>query len=970
MVKNMATITENQGDASADTGTRYALSVGDTFQGRLDSIDDVDWIRVELSAGTNYDFNLNGEISLGFDIYDSAGNYLASGNQSNFGPKLTGSPDVSDTYYIAVKGRDNDSAGDYELSLDVHLITTGSYDEIADYLTDGSFEWAGAPSFAFDIEPGGAITVGITALPRVGQQLARLALEAWTSVTGIGFEFVDGDSAQITFVDDEEGAFSEGVIGDDGVISSYVNISPDFVSEAGIGSYSVYVYMHEIGHALGLGHPGPYNAVTVSFGVHNIFLIDSWQATILSGISQTQNTYINASDALPVTPMIADIIAIQNLYGVPTDIRTGDTVYGYQSNVDGYLGRFFELWTEKETPVNGYQSNVDGYLGWLFELWTEKENPFSSDVNVGPHSAPALADLDGDSDFDLVIVAESGNIIYYLENTGTATSPSFTQRTGAANPLDGFSGGYNGTPALADLDGDADPDLVVVAEDGAIYYFENTGTATSPGFTQRTGAANPLNGVAVDSYSTATFVDLDGDSDPDIIVGKGDGAIDYYENTGTATSPGFTQRTGAANPLDGVAVGTVIAPVVIDLDVDGDPDLVVVVENGAILYYENTGTATSPNFTERAGATNTLEGVYLGYYGALTFADLDGDGDHDLIATTQSSTVDYYENTGTLTQPEVVNQNLVPAALTLIDNGGNDTLDLRTDTADQRVDLHPEGISDVYGLVGNLVIARDTVIENYIAGAGDDVVTGNSAANSLEGRNGNDVLHGLEGDDKLYGGAGADMLNGGPGEDYAYYLDSAVGVLVRLHNAQAVKYGDAEGDTLIDIEHLVGSEHNDILAGDGEDNILEGRNGDDVLYGGPAGGDDRMYGGSGDDRIFGGKGNDILTGGEGNDYLKGGPGEDTFIVDGDDMDVLYGGPEQDTFQFFPSNLGGGSIRDFNDGEDVIDLTEFTGINSMDDLDIVSHGDNVLIELSGSDYLTTIILSDFDVNNLDATDFLF
>ena len=263
--------------------------------------------------------------------------------------------------------------------------------------------------------------------------------------------------------------------------------------------------------------------------------------------------------------------------------------------------------------------------------------------------------------------------------------------------------------------------------------------------------------------------------------------------------------------------------------------------------------------------------------------------------------------------------------------------------------------------------------------ADNDTLTGTTGADTINGRDGNDILHGLGGNDtlngdggndKLYGGAGADTLNGGPGDDYAYYLDSDVGVLVRLHAAHAVKYGEAEGDTLTGIEHLVGSEHNDILAGDGEDNILEGRNGDDVLYGGPAGGDDRMYGGNGDDRIFGGKGNDILTGGEGNDFLKGGPGEDTFIVDGDDMDVLYGGTEKDTFQFFPSNLGGGSIRDFNDGEDVIDLTEFTDINSMDDLDIVSHGDNVRIELSGTDYLTTIILSDFDLNNLDNSDFLF
>ena len=345
-----------------------------------------------------------------------------------------------------------------------------------------------------------------------------------------------------------------------------------------------------------------------------------------------------------------------------------------------------------------------------------------------------------------------------------------------------------------------------------------------------------------------------------------------------------------------------------------------------------------------------------------------------------SSEFRYFENGGTDAEPEFILPEQLggPAALTLYDTGGTDTLDLRTDWDDQRIDLRPEGISDVYGLIGNLVIARDVLIENVVAGHGNDVVIGNTAVNRLEGRAGDDVLEGAAGadtldggpgndtaaytesnagvavrlltgagqrghaegdtltaienitgsahrdylggdaganilnggpgddglrgsagDDILEGGAGADTLDGGPGDDYAYYLDSGVGVLVRLHNARAVKYGEAEGDTLIDIEHLVGSEHNDILAGDGEDNILEGRNGDDVLYGGPAGGDDEMYGGNGDDRIFGGKGNDILTGGEGNDYLKGGPGEDTFIIDGDDMDVLYGGTEKDTYQFLP-----------------------------------------------------------------------
>ena len=166
-----------------------------------------------------------------------------------------------------------------------------------------------------------------------------------------------------------------------------------------------------------------------------------------------------------------------------------------------------------------------------------------------------------------------------------------------------------------------------------------------------------------------------------------------------------------------------------------------------------------------------------------------------------------------------------------------------------------------------------TEIENVIGSDYGDVLWGDGGANRLEGGEGNDELRGNDGNDKLYGGAGADTLNGGSGDDYAYYLDSAVGVLVRLHNANAVKYGEAEGDTLIDIEHLVGSNHNDVSwPGMVKITMLDGGDGDDVLYGGPAGGDDRMYGGNGNDRIFGGKGNDILTGGEGNDYLKGGPG--------------------------------------------------------------------------------------------------
>ena len=289
------------------------------------------------------------------------------------------------------------------------------------------------------------------------------------------------------------------------------------------------------------------------------------------------------------------------------------------------------------------------------------------------------------------------------------------------------------------------------------------------------------------------------------------------------------------------------------------------------------------------------------------------------------------------------------------------------------------GADIIDGISGNDILEGLAGDDMLNGGSGNDVLDGGTGADMLEGGadddrldggDGNDTLRGGAGDDTLSGGAGADMLDGGAGGDYASYQDSPRGVLVRLHNASAVRFGDAEGDTLTGIEHLVGSQYNDTLAGDGKDNILRGENGNDILYGGPAGGDDMMYGGNGDDQIFGGRGDDVLTGGAGNDIMKGGPGEDVLVADGDYMDILYGGPDNDRFQFFPSDLGGGVIRDFADGEDVIDLSGFSGISSMNDLDVVSFGNNVRIELEGTDYLTTIILPDFDSANLDNSDFMF
>ena len=244
-------------------------------------------------------------------------------------------------------------------------------------------------------------------------------------------------------------------------------------------------------------------------------------------------------------------------------------------------------------------------------------------------------------------------------------------------------------------------------------------------------------------------------------------------------------------------------------------------------------------------------------------------------------------------------------------------------------------------------------VEHLIGSGHDDVLAGSRGANWLFGLAGNDALDGREGDDWLEGGAGADLLRGGAGIDVVSYRASGTGVTVRLHSG-ALSGGDAEGDRFVgfelieyrdaegemqqrevpDIEDLVGSAFDDILAGDLRDNRLDGGAGNDTLYGGPGGGADLLRGGPGDDLLYGGIGDDALEGGPGADLLRGGAGDD----------VLYGGPGADIFVFAPGD-GNDYISDFRFGVDRIDLTSFEDIRSLDVLNTSEREGDLVIDLS-------------------------
>ncbi len=338
---------------------------------------------------------------------------------------------------------------------------------------------------------------------------------------------------------------------------------------------------------------------------------------------------------------------------------------------------------------------------------TGSSNPLDSQ-SAGSASAPALGDLDGDGDLDLV-AGEQGGALLYFRNTGSAVSPAFAAATGASNPLPGQDLGSNSNPALGDLDGDGDLDLVVGELAGSFLVFENTGSATSPKFIQRTGAANPLAGAGLpgDSApsfgdydgdgdvdlaagqsngvfaafehlggklvprtgtanplagatlagdSAASFGDLDGDGDRDLVAGQFDGTFRFFRNTGSAASPAFAEQTGAANPLDGRDVGDSAIPALADLDADGRIDLVAGASDGTFRYFRNTGGLATPAFTELTGASNPLNTQDVGGRAAPSLADLDADGDLDLFAGVDDGTLRYYRNTGSAAAPAFAEQ--------------------------------------------------------------------------------------------------------------------------------------------------------------------------------------------------------------------------------------------------------------------------------------------------------------------------
>lgn len=291
---------------------------------------------------------------------------------------------------------------------------------------------------------------------------------------------------------------------------------------------------------------------------------------------------------------------------------------------------------------------------------------------------PVLADLDGDGDLDLIYGTYGDNYAVnyaYQENIGTPTAPDFGPRQ--INPFGLDMATDRITTQLVDLDGDGDLDVfeagfnygltdVAPVGDPLIVYWENTGTATEPAFAAP--QLNPWNLATPDveiNAIVASFGDLDGDGDLDLIAfsdtgenNEGSPRIYFYENnTPEGGAISFAAPVVSPFGITDVNIISRVPDVLADLDGDGDLDLFgsdIGPGPGpggsyytfASVFIENTGSATEPAFAAPVvGGSDGIDSlINEDAVVRNALADLDNDGDLDLLVTSDVEGFVYYRN--------------------------------------------------------------------------------------------------------------------------------------------------------------------------------------------------------------------------------------------------------------------------------------------------------------------------------------
>jgi len=251
-------------------------------------------------------------------------------------------------------------------------------------------------------------------------------------------------------------------------------------------------------------------------------------------------------------------------------------------------------------------------------------NTIPVDVTLFP--AAFYVDVDHDNVKDLIVganargVSQNEKSVWYYKNMGTDALPDFLYKSKSFLQREMIEHGTGSIPVFFDRDNDGTEDLIlgnfyrykeVQAKESALAYYRNTGTETAPFFSF---VDQNYLGITTENYglrTVPTFGDIDNDGDKDLFLGLENGTLVYRENTAAPNAPAVF-GTPVLNYTDHLGqvmtANSYCFPQLFDLNRDGLLDLLLGRKTGEIVYYQNTGTPTAPSFTL---ITSLLGGVDL-----------------------------------------------------------------------------------------------------------------------------------------------------------------------------------------------------------------------------------------------------------------------------------------------------------------------------------------------------------------------